>query len=91
MDYDWGPKKADENIAKHNGITFESVERFDWSSALEREDPRHYGEVRWQALGWIDGVLHCLIYTDREPDITRGISLRKATPKERKNYAQARP
>ena len=89
MEYAWDDLKSAGNLAKH-GVSFEIVKGFDWLKAMEYAQD-HDGEVRWKAFSWIGGVLHCLVYTHREPDITRVISLRKATPKERKFYEKNTP
>ncbi|GAB3792023.1 hypothetical protein GCM10028797_31630 [Dyella agri] len=63
-----------------------------WSSqraALFIEDTRQdYGEVRWQALGLLDGRLHMLVFAETATGI-RAISFRKANKREVKRYEQA--
>jgi hypothetical protein len=50
------------------------------------EDTRNdYGEPRFQALGFIEGRLHMLVFTPRV-DETHVISLRKANKREVKRY-----
>jgi|CXWL01.1.fsa_nt_gi uncharacterized DUF497 family protein len=83
--FEWDPSKARANLAKH-GVSFETVADFDWSRAIEIEDDRfEYGEARTLALGPIKSRLHVLIYTSRGK-IVRVISLRLATPRERRDY-----
>lgn len=87
-EYEWDPRKARANLAKH-GISFDAVADFDWSSAIEIEDDRfEYGEERTLAIGPIKGVLFVLIYTSRD-EVARIISLRRATPRERRDYEKA--
>ncbi len=88
IEYDWDDIKAEQNLKKHK-VDFNSVEQFDWSNAIEKEDGREYNEVRMLAFAPIDGTIHCLIYTHRDPNIIRVISLRTAEPKERKSYVAA--
>jgi uncharacterized DUF497 family protein len=45
-----------------------------------------YGETRYRAYGYIDGVAHSLVFTLRGSDV-RVISLRRAHKKEMKRYA----
>ena len=46
------------------------------------EDDRYgYGEVRYRAYGFIDGVAYCLTFTNRNGQV-RPISLRRAHMKE---------
>ncbi len=47
----------------------------------------NHPETRWIAKGFIGVVLHLVVYTERG-DRIRIISLRKATPKEMRDYAQ---
>lgn len=70
-------------------MSFDAVADFDWSSAIEIEDDRfEYGEERTLAIGPIKGVLFVLIYTSRD-EVARIISLRRATPRERRDYEKA--
>ena len=88
MRYEWDDAKAAANEARH-GVSFSVAERFDWSAALTREDDRYdYGETRWRALGTIDGRVHVIVFTWRSETI-RIISLRKANPRERREYERA--
>jgi uncharacterized protein len=86
-DYEWDGAKAAKNLAKH-GVSFDSVTKFEWDSAIEREDDREGGgELRTVALGYI-GVRLLLVYTWRDPRI-RVISLRKAEKGEVNAYLKA--
>jgi uncharacterized protein len=86
--YEWDPGKARANLAKH-GVSFDSVADFDWSRAIEIEDGRFdYGEARTLAIGPIKSRLFVLIYTARGESV-RVISLRRATPRERRDYEKA--
>ncbi|WP_019936922.1 BrnT family toxin [Bordetella sp. FB-8] len=81
------PAKSARNVALR-GLPFEAANDFDWSSAQIAEDHRrHYGERRFQALGFIEGKLHMLVFTPRD-GMLRIISLRKANSREIKRYAQ---
>ena len=85
--YEWNPQKNADNIIKH-GIGFEVAEEFDWQTAVEIFDSRDdYGEDRWVAFGFIGVALYVKAYTERG-DAIRIISLRGATKKEEKIYAQ---
>jgi uncharacterized protein len=81
----YDPDKNEKNLASR-GISFDRATDFDWSSALVAEDTRKdYGELRFQALGFIEGRLHMLVFTPRAGD-THVISLRKANKREVKRY-----
>ena len=78
---EWDKNKNRSNFAKH-GLSFEEVEAFEWDSALMRVDDREdYGEVRYQALGFIESRLCFFAFTETETGI-RAISLRRAHRKE---------
>jgi uncharacterized DUF497 family protein len=51
-----------------------------------RED---YGEDRWQGIGMLQGRVVVVVFTEREPDTIRIISLRKADRDVRNAYAKA--
>ena len=84
--YEWDERKRQMNLVKHR-VDFAAMESFDWDSALEFMDSRHV-EPRWVAIGYIDLQLHTVVYTERD-DLVRIISLRRATPREQRHYAEA--
>ncbi|MEX0645096.1 MAG: BrnT family toxin [Parvularculaceae bacterium] len=87
MEYEWDERKAGKNYVKH-GVPFETVELFEWDTALVVFDADHSAiEERWIALGLVQGRLHVLIYTERDRRV-RVISLRKANAVEKKFYAE---
>ena len=78
--------KDRQNLRKH-GISLDRANDFDFSSAFFAVDQaRDYGEVRYNAIGWIDASLHALTFT-QAGELIRAISLRKATRQERQTYA----
>ena len=80
---EFDPAKDDTNIAKH-GISLARAE--DMSVLAIIEDDRHpYGETRYRAFGMIDGMAHCLVFTERS-GVLRAISLRRAHAREMKRY-----
>ena len=87
MRVEFDPAKDTINRAKH-GISLEAAADFDWDTALEREDDRFdYGEVRFVAIGHIDGRLHVMVFTEGSDDDTvRIISLRVAEKHEARFY-----
>ena len=88
MKYEWDESKNTANLNKHK-IEFKRVVDFEWDSAFEYIDDRQeYGETRYSALGYIGIRIFHLTYTYRGEAI-RIISLRKATKKEERQYAEA--
>ena len=83
--YEWDEAKRAANIAKHR-IDFAAMEAFEWDTVVETFDDAH-GEPRWIAKGYIGSRLYVAVYTERG-DVIRMISLREATPKEMRDYAE---
>lgn len=58
----------------------------DWDHARIVRDLREdYGEARYAAFAWCDGVSYHVTFTPRG-DVMRVISFRRAHKKEKKNY-----
>jgi len=88
MRFEWDETKRAATIAKH-GVDFTAIVAFEWETALVRPDTREdYGELREAALGFIGARLHAVVFTEREDDVVRVISLRRATKKELMFYAE---
>ncbi len=85
MAFEWDERKAAENLVKH-GIPFEYATRiFDDPYYIEEEERGVYEEMRYYALGMVEGMLLFVAFTYRQDNI-RLISARKATPRERRRY-----
>jgi uncharacterized DUF497 family protein len=84
--WEWDPQKRLDNLRKH-GIDFVDAELVDEGpTVVSEDDSLTYGEQRWRALGWLHGVVVVLVFSQPEPEVTRVISLRKATPYEQRQY-----
>jgi uncharacterized protein len=94
--FEWDPVKASRNERKH-GIRFEDAMHVfeDPHAFFEQDRTDERGELRWQAVGLVAGVMLLVVaHTVREDghnDIVRIISARRATRKERARYEQDRP
>jgi uncharacterized protein len=87
VEISFDPAKNERNLADR-GLPFTLVDQLDWSSAVIEEDVRkNYGERRYLALGLIDGRLHAVVFTPRAGKV-HVISLRKANPREVRDYEQ---
>jgi uncharacterized DUF497 family protein len=85
MTFEWDEEKRRANIRKHGFDFADASEMF--SGAMLVYDTRHdYEETRWSGLRWIGGSLTQIVFIEKEPDIIRIISLRKATIRERKEF-----
>ena len=89
IEFEWDDDKRESNLKKH-GIDFIEAREI-WLSPLviEKDDRYAYGEERYRAFGMLmkKGSVIC-IYTKRENNIIRIISLRKANKREIKSYEQ---
>ena len=89
MQFEWDEDKNRLNIRKH-GLALSEVPRMFQRPMLVLEDDRFaYDETRWVAMGWLDALVGVVAYTERQGDVIRIISARKATPREVMRYAQA--
>lgn len=89
----WDPAKAESNQRKH-GVRFEDAARVFFDPLhLTVQDRVEGGEYRWQTIGQVGGavillVAHTITEDGPEPvETIRIISARRATPQERKRYA----
>jgi hypothetical protein len=83
------PAKSERNRALR-GLSFELAEKFDFDTAVIRQDIRfEYSEPRYQAVGLLDDEICFLVFTPTL-DGFRVISLRKASRKERRTWLASR-
>ena len=74
-------------MRKH-GVSLRRAEDFEESTAMfDVDDSQDYGEVRFNAVGWLHGRLHTLTFSPRG-NAVRAISLRGATKEEERRYAK---
>jgi uncharacterized protein len=89
MKLEWDEAKNKANIRKH-GFDFADAGKMFVGPLLACLDTREdYGEDRWIGIGRIAGRTAVIVFTLREPDVVRVVSLRKATSRERKEYEEA--
>jgi uncharacterized DUF497 family protein len=92
LSFEWDPRKAASNLAKH-AVSFEEAATV-FGDPLGRisSDPRHStDEERFVILG-VSRTRRVLIvmFVDRG-EAVRIVSARRATPRERRNYEEKRP
>lgn len=85
----WDETKRRSNIAKH-GVDLALAKRVDLLTAdIEEDTSEAYGEQRFRAVGRIGLGVYVYIYALTEDESEdRAISLRRATPRERRKYEQ---
>ena len=93
--FEWDPRKAASNLAKH-GVTFEMAQEAfkDPQAFVEIDDREDHGEERLVRTALVGVRYLHVTYTERaDPrtgdDIIRIISARKATPHERRTYHES--
>jgi hypothetical protein len=94
MRFEWDEAKNLSNQRKH-GVSFEEASQvFRDPMYVSVQDRIENGELRWQTLGFVEGVLLLTVaHTVREErddgtliEVIRIISARPATRKERRRY-----
>jgi len=88
MSFEWDENKRQMNLAKH-GIDFLRVVTL-FDRKYLNEELAYADELRWKAIGLIDGMEIAVIYTRRNERI-RLISARRARNYERRAYRQLYP
>ena len=89
MQFEWDEDKNQANIAKHDIDFNDAICVFLDSYRIERiDDRRDYGELRFQAIGMVDGRTLFVAYTYRNENI-RIISARSANRHERRTYHES--
>jgi uncharacterized DUF497 family protein len=90
VEFTWDEGKNRVNKRKHR-VSFETaIMVFDDPFHISRQDREVEDEERWQTIGSIQGIRVLLVaYTiGEDEDLIRILSARKATPSERRIYAQ---
>jgi uncharacterized protein len=85
MDFEWHTAKEQANRTKH-GIDFRTAAKvFLDPHVIEFDDFDNNGELRFNAIGLVDGRMLFVTYTLRG-DVVRIISARGAEPHEKRKY-----
>ena len=85
MKFEWDEAKRLTNVAKHGFDFVDAVTVFDGDIVTIEDDRFEYDEQRFVTLGLLNGRVVVIVHTERE-DVTRLISVRKATKNEERNY-----
>jgi uncharacterized protein len=88
MQFEWDEVKNLENIRKHQ-IDFADVSAmFQEDMLIELDDRLDYGEDRWMGIGFLGLGVAVVVWTERQEDIIRIISARRANRYEQKRLEQ---
>ena len=86
LEFEWDEAKARTNLRKHR-VSFLTGAAIFSNERLERIDDREdYGELRWVALGQVNGEVYRVVFTRRGESVIRLISAQKASKDEREIY-----
>jgi uncharacterized DUF497 family protein len=86
MDFEWDPRKAKANKAKH-GVDFElAKDVFRDPACLSSLDETSEDEERWRIIGSAGGKVLLVVFTERNGDVIRIISAREASNREEREY-----
>jgi hypothetical protein len=89
MKFEWDEAKSRTNVRKHGFDSEEAEELFCGVLLAEPDLRQDYGERRWVGLGMLRGRTVQVVFAEREPEVIRIISIRKATRREQKEYEKA--
>jgi uncharacterized protein len=88
MQFEWDEAKNLENIRKHE-IDFADVSvMFEGVMLIELDDRFDYGEDRWFGIGFLRLGIAVVVWTERQGDVIRIISARRANRYERQRFEQ---
>ena len=88
MQFEWDEGKNLANIRKHK-IDFADVpEMFEEPMLIELDDRFDYGEDRWMGIGFLGNGVAVVVWVERQNDLIRLISARRANRYERQRFQQ---
>lgn len=89
MQFEWDEAKRQANLEKH-GLDFsDAPEMFTGEMVMALDRRLDYGEARFIGFGLLKGRVTAIVFSRRNPDLIRIISLRKANRREQRRYEQA--
>lgn len=87
MQIDFDPAKDVLNIKNH-GLSLAAAAELEWDLLISHEDETLHDYYKQRMVGFapIADEVYCVVFVEREDDVMRVISLRKATKREVKDY-----
>ena len=89
MRSEWDAVKNRANVRKHGFDFVEAEAMFRGLLIVSADLAVDYGEHRWQGIGAVGSGIAVVVFTLRDAETVRIISLRKANREERKEYENA--
>jgi uncharacterized DUF497 family protein len=89
MAFEWDENKNKENLLKHGFDFVDAGQLFGNPMLVVPDIRKEYGENRWIGIGMMNnGIIAVIVFTEKESETIRIISMRKASKKERKKYEE---
>ena len=88
MQFEWDEAKNLENIRKHRIDFVDVPEMFDNPMLIELDERFDYGEERWIGIGFLQNGVAVVVWTERQDNVVRIISARRANRYERQQLEQ---
>jgi len=86
MQFEWDETKNETNLRAH-GIDFNHVpEIFNGPMIINIDDRFHYDEKRYIGIGFLRNIIAVVAFVEKEKDVIRIISARKANKHESKSF-----
>lgn len=86
MNFEWSQNKNEANIRKHDLDFSDAWTVFEAPMLIEVDDRDDYGETRFIGVGFLRDLVVLLVFSEKESDIIRIISLRRAVKYEREKF-----
>jgi len=88
VNFEWDEQKRKTNIHKHGYDFRDAWKVFKLPMLVALDDREDYGEDRWIGIGVLNTRVVVVVFTERDEDTIRIISMMKATSYERIRYEQ---
>ena len=88
MNFEWDEEKNKENIRKHELDFADAWQIFDSPMLVDTDNRKDYGETRFIGFGFLKNFVVAIIFTERDEETIRVISLRKALKYEREYFEE---
>ena len=86
MTFEWDENKRRSNIQKHKIDFFDVPIVFGKPMLIDYDHRQEYNEERWIGIGVLRNIVVVVIFTERDNNVIRIISARKANRDEQKRY-----
>lgn len=89
MRFEWDEQKNEANVRKHGFDFADAWEIFEAPMLTSPDTREDYDEERWVGIGFLKERIVVIVFTERDDNVIRIISLRKALKHERLEFEKA--